>query len=162
MGWSEVIRYRQFGMWDFRCVEEAENVQWQLCNVCGDQLGQDKIFGLGDWGYPESNDGRFISTGNGMHARCALLSFHYCPHFQGREGEVWPSRALDPDRCFALTSTPGPGFMTYEQADLDDPISVVWVPDYTPLTMEQLRARAKAEAPAPAGRCPLATDTLTS
>ena len=59
---------------DRNAIAELHQADYCLCAICGEQLGEEKIFA--SLGYAGN------TSGSGMHPGCALLSLHYCPYLR--------------------------------------------------------------------------------
>ena len=76
---------------DEEALKALEAADFELCAICGEQLGEDKVYGvLGKGKLPSDHPNRqelYRTTGSGMHPKCSLLSLKYCPHLQQLEEE---------------------------------------------------------------------------
>lgn len=92
-----------FSAFDGEAMVELMESKFTLCAVCGETMGETKIFGR------LSNKGRGVS-GSAMHPKCALIAFHYCPHFVKDMGTQSP---------FIKVTTTGCGFAVDYSAFVD-------------------------------------------
>jgi hypothetical protein len=130
INWSEV----KFGNWtgfDANALETLDEHDYKLCGICGLALGEYKVFGR----YPEAGN----TTGPGMHATCALLSYHYCPYLLEKEA----------DDAFeiAYTDTHGLDFgsASSSHAGRIEAISDIKTKGAVSLTLAKLHELARAE-----------------
>jgi hypothetical protein len=71
--WMNSIANRDWLQFSEYAEEILEASNYQLCNVCGEELGDKKVFVKAN--KPEAG------FGSAIHPKCALLTYHYCPHF---------------------------------------------------------------------------------
>jgi hypothetical protein len=129
VSWSEV----KIGNWtgfDDDAMQTLERSDYNVCGICGLALGDYKVFGR----YPKAGH----TTGPGMHAACALLSYHYCPYLI-KEKE---------DEAFEIAHTPESG-LDFEDAksasDRYEALSNIKTKDAVAISMAELHELARVE-----------------
>jgi hypothetical protein len=69
-------RKGEWASFDPQAKEESFESSHMLCQVCGEELGEIKVFGV--FGDPEN----YRTSGPGMHPKCAKIACNYCPHLK--------------------------------------------------------------------------------
>jgi hypothetical protein len=167
ISWDEITGSSRNPNWlgfDTAAVLTLHEHNYNICGICGVALGSYKVFAR-LYGNPG------VSTGTGMHAACALLSYHYCPELLGRGNKT------SPDDVFEIVHSEDSG-LDFTDCPLDDDIETEGVYDLSEvktknassLSMAALRELARteratsdeadeAEAPAAKAVCPFAHKT---
>jgi hypothetical protein len=115
-----------FTLFDGEALAVLAEHDYMLCGICG--LPLDRL----------KNDS---TSGSAMHARCALLAYHYCPDLKHRDGP-FPFVAYDGPGCGLQLDS-----IAHDSTDGPDPSHVVIDPACFAVTYEQLRDAAGEETP---------------
>jgi hypothetical protein len=145
---------------DSEAMKVIHEHNYNICGVCGLALGNYKVFArlYGNAG---------VTTGTGMHAACALLSYHYCPDLLSR------GHKTSADDIFEIVYSEDHG-LDFSDTPFDDEegceefydLSEVATADATSLTMVALMELARRErttgdatSEAAVSSCPFADKT---
>jgi len=131
ISWDHIKRDGNWTGFDEEALEIVHEHDYKLCGICGLALGAYKVFGR----YPGPGN----TTGPGMHAACALLSYHYCPHLLAQTA----------DEAFEIAHTEGHGLSFDDvgggRAGRLDAISDIPTVGAVAVTIAELRALAQME-----------------